>query len=379
MMEYTLNEIVDANMYTAEFTFNENITGYIYDEDFEIIINDTFNNDTLIINADNIDDYGLLKIEDKSKQIEESIIAHKGLLIYFTAFNKMTFKMLPKCSNLVETIGFYSSDIFISFNGNTEHRQVRFHSSLYPKIIRDKSIIQYKDYTDPILPNINERPGYDYDAGDTEIKTDFKYNSTEDMYVNSDTLEYKDGRVPTYISKLTLYTLSYPALNEYEFELDWKNASSYLLNTTTNVKTEIPYKIIGFDNIHINVIADYYATVLTYDIVQEIYKEEKGRWENKLVFDIGIIDPEDIVHDHIISEIEDENIWTEDEEDYIIEESNNKILDTLITETWDEMVLEDGSFILMEDDYTHYQIIFESLDEIGHSLEEDGLWVITSE
>lgn len=382
MFKYTLNENIDSHIYTAEFTFSENVTRYIYNEDFQIIITDLFSTDELIIDSDTIDDYGLIKTSDKSTQIVDSLIAHKGLLIYFPAFNKMTIKMLPKCSNYTETIGFYSSSIFVSFDGETEHKQARFHSSLFPKIVRDKEIIQYKDYDDPILPEQNIRPGYNFNT-ETEkerIKADFKYNSESDLYVNSDTLEeYKEGVVPTYISYLTAYMLDQTALEDYEFEFDWNNAKSYIINNETGSTLDIPYKILGIETEYINVIADYYVSVTEYKIVQEIYTESKGRWDNKLVFDIGIIDPENIIHDHIISETDDEDVRSEDDEDYFIEESIMAKVNNLLTEVWENMITEDGEYMVIEDFGERYKVLFESPDDAGHVVEECGQWIVTGE
>ena len=323
-VDYTITDKSTLNRFHVELNFAFDAYQYLQNDAFNIIIHDSMSHNETKITAEDLlyeNSYGLIYIDDeeiteetKAKQINESLIANKGLVIFFSGYKILTIIMIPVCTAGSESIGFYSSDVYIQFteDADAEVKSINLFANLFPKLERSKTLIQNKTIDDPVLEQINIRPEYNFEKNvDKNINKDFVYNSlllktgTKDyIYVNTTSKDYKDLEVPVYISTISAYGIDDKDKYLYAFEYDWKHASSYLVDESTNIKYDIDYTVNAPIKYTYEPVPGYTSSIDTYCITQYIYKETPGYYKNKLVFDLNNI-PNDILLGQLKVEIDE--------------------------------------------------------------------------
>jgi hypothetical protein len=309
-MDYNVIENVSESRYSAIIKFTGNILPFFSDGDFDIAIMDLVLNNIVEISDYNtlINDYGYTAVPrsvpgktDAQVNEEDSLVKNGGIIITLQGSDTISIIMAPRCSNpdKSNTIGYCSAEINIKAKYNDDFIDVNFIAKLYPKIIRSDNIVKMDPTAiDPVLPNDVERACYtfpvDFDSN-KKISQDFEYNTTDSIYVNTQSETPTEEQVPVYVSELSAYFIDDPYA---VIKPDWNNYKSYLYNENS-VKTDIPAVIDDPELLTINVLetitddytpVEYTADISAYKVTQLIYTDNPGKFENKLVFSIGVTD-----------------------------------------------------------------------------------------
>lgn len=252
-----LNEFETFSAYQALVRFEEPVSQYKINDDFQIYIYDRFSEREIIIDKDNFESYGLTNIGSIPEHWEnDSFINNGGILVYFTDANTLFIKLLARCINEYGyKIGFNTSKINIYLN-DEQNIKAELFALTWPRLYRNREISQDdRAAADPILPESNKRSAYDFDiplANEYVPGTDrdadipiiiaknYEYNSTSSMYVNTpsitttETYEEDYPRVPLYISDVSAFYTPIYDTREYVYGIDDSSISgSCILDTST--------------------------------------------------------------------------------------------------------------------------------------------------
>lgn len=296
-VDFTVNDKSTIDRFHVELTFAFNVSDYLENDGFRITIRDLLIHKDLLITSDDLlygDGYGLVPITDieineetKAKQINDSLIENEGLVIFLSGYNVLTIIMIPRCSNGNKTIGFYSSNVFIQFTEDEVVNSIKFYANLFPKMIRNETIVQNEEIDDPVLKNMNIRPAFDFNKNiDKNVDRLFNYDTKNIFYANTTSKEYKDEEVPVYISTISAMGIDDVDRAIYDFNYDWEHAESYLVDESNGQKYDIDYTVDNPDSYEFEPVPGYTTTVDDYLITQYIYKETPGFYKNKLVFNL---------------------------------------------------------------------------------------------
>jgi hypothetical protein len=348
-MDYTIEETVTPNRYTATITFSERISdifrnklrhdNYIFTFIDTIELDDSGRLRTIVLSKKpdtsieqiDIDEYGISTpyySDDPDRQIQESLIKNGGLLVYLSGDYKINVIAIPRCTNGTDKIGFYSTTCEMEFYNevyDTEdidedtpfeketYLKFNFLIKLCPSIKRDipDTLIKIDpNAADPILDTNDDRVcmdftptynsnGYDY------VRSNISYDETvNSFYCNTmtsatenivdDLLNTDYNRVPCYKSHLQVYSIpqEFSADANVNFEFDIDNIKSCIYNCYTDEKCDVYYSASNpiVSAIPMTVVTsgddEYSATVVYYDIEQYVYKNELGSYKNQLLFEI---------------------------------------------------------------------------------------------
>lgn len=316
-VDYTVNDKSTIDRFHVELTFAFNVSDYLENDGFRITIRDLLTHKDLLITSDDLlygDSYGLVPITDveineetKAKQINDSLIENEGLVIFLTGYNILTIIMIPRCTKANKTIGFYSSNVFIQFTDDESVNSITFYANLFPKMIRNETIVQNEEIDDPILNDMNIRPAFDFNKNiDKNVERLFNYDTKKIFYANTTSKEYKDDEVPVYISTISAMGIDDVDKAIYDFNYDWEHAESYLVDESNGQKYDIDYTVENPDSYEFEPVPGFKTTVDDYLITQYIYKETPGFYKNKLVFNLENI-PTDTNLESLRVTIEDLN------------------------------------------------------------------------
>lgn len=316
-VDFTVNDKSTIDRFHVELTFAFNVSDYLENDGFRITIRDLLTHKDLLITSDDLlygDGYGLVPITDievneetKAKQINDSLIENEGLVIFLTGYNILTIIMIPRCTKVNKTIGFYSSNVFIQFTDDESVNSIKFYANLFPKMIRNETIIQNEEIDDPVLKDMNIRPAFDFNKNiDKNVERLFNYDTKKIFYANTTSKEYKDEEVPVYISTISAMGIDDVDKAIYDFNYDWEHAESYLVDESNGQKYDIDYTVENPDSYEFEPVPGFKTTVDDYLITQYIYKETPGFYKNKLVFNLENI-PSDTVLESLRVTIEDLN------------------------------------------------------------------------
>lgn len=316
-VDYTVNDKSTIDRFHVELTFAFNVSDYLENDGFRITIRDLLTHKDLLITSDDLlyeDSYGLVPITDieineetKAKQINDSLIENEGLVIFLTGYNVLTIIMIPRCTKVNKTIGFYSSNVFIQFTDDESVNSITFYANLFPKMIRNETIVQNEEIDDPVLNDMNIRPAFDFNKNiDKNVERLFNYDTKQIFYANTTSKEYKDDEVPVYISTISAMGIDDVDKAIYDFNYDWEHAESYLVDESNGQKYDIDYTVENPDSYEFEPVPGFKTTVDDYLITQYIYKETPGFYKNKLVFNLENI-PTDTNLESLRVTIEDLN------------------------------------------------------------------------
>ena len=342
-MDYTIEETVTPNRYTATITFSERISdifrnrsshdNYVFTFIDTIELDDSGALRTIVLSKKpdisigqiDIEEYGISTpyySDDPDRQIQESLIKNGGLLVYLSGDYKIDVVAIPRCTNGIDKIGFYSMTCEMEFYNeiyNTEdiekdtYLKFNFLIKLCPSIKRDNPDTLVKiDPTaiDPILNDDEDRVcmdftptynsnGYDY------VRSNISYDETiKSFYCNTmasatenivdELLSTDYNRVPCYKSHLQVYSIPQEFTDDanVNFEFDTDNIKSCIYNPYTDERCNVYYSasepIVSATPMTVVTSGDdeYSATVVYYDIEQYVYKNELGSYKNQLLFEI---------------------------------------------------------------------------------------------
>lgn len=313
-VDFTVNDKSTIDRFHVELTFAFNVSDYLENDGFRITIRDLLTHKDLLITSDDLlygDGYGLVPITDveineetKAKQINDSLIENEGLVIFLTGYNILTIIMIPRCTKANKTIGFYSSNVFIQFTDDESVNSITFYANLFPKMIRNETIVQNEEIDDPVLKDMNIRPAFDFNKNiDKNVERLFNYDTKQIFYANTTSKEYK---VPVYISTISAMGIDNVDKAIYDFNYDWEHAESYLVDESNGQKYDIDYTVENPDSYEFEPVPGFKTTVDDYLITQYIYKETPGFYKNKLVFNLENI-PTDTALESLRVTIEDLN------------------------------------------------------------------------
>ena len=316
-VDFTVNDKSTIDRFHVELTFAFDVSNYLENDGFRITIEDLLTHKNLLITSEDLlygDGYGLVPIqgdeineETKAKQINDSLIENEGLVIFLTGYNILTIIMIPKCTNGNKTIGFYSSNVYIQFTVEEEINSIKFFANLFPKMIRNETIVQNEEIDDPVLKEMNIRPAFDFNKNvDKNVNRSFKYDTKKIFYANTTSKEYIDEEVPAYISTISAMGIDDLDKAIFDFQYNWEKAESYLVDESTDKKYDIDYTVNEPDSYTFEPVPDYTTTVDDYLVTQYIYKETPGFYKNKLVFNLENI-PTDTSLENLVVTIEDLN------------------------------------------------------------------------
>lgn len=316
-VDFTVNDKSTIDRFHVELTFAFNVSDYLENDGFRITIRDLLTHKDLLITSDDLlygDGYGLVPITDveineetKAKQINDSLIENEGLVIFLTGYNILTIIMIPRCTKANKTIGFYSSNVFIQFTDDESVNSITFYANLFPKMIRNETIVQNEEIDDPVLKDMNIRPAFDFNKNiDKNVERLFNYDTKQIFYANTTSKEYKDDEVPVYISTISAMGIDNVDKAIYDFNYDWEHAESYLVDESNGQKYDIDYTVENPDSYEFEPVPGFKTTVNDYLITQYIYKETPGFYKNKLVFNLENI-PTDTNLENLRVTIEDLN------------------------------------------------------------------------
>lgn len=316
-VDFTVNDKSTIDRFHVELTFAFNVSDYLENDGFRITIRDLLTHKDLLITSDDLlygDGYGLVPITDveineetKAKQINDSLIENEGLVIFLTGYNILTIIMIPRCTKANKTIGFYSSNVFIQFTDDESVNSITFYANLFPKMIRNETIVQNEEIDDPVLKDMNIRPAFDFNMNiDKNVERLFNYDTKKIFYANTTSKEYKDDEVPVYISTISAMGIDNVDKAIYDFNYDWEHAESYLVDESNGQKYDIDYTVENPDSYEFEPVPGFKTTVDDYLITQYIYKETPGFYKNKLVFNLENI-PTDTALESLRVTIEDLN------------------------------------------------------------------------
>ena len=316
-VDFTVNDKSTIDRFHVELTFAFNVSDYLENDGFRITIRDLLTHKDLLITSDDLlygDGYGLVPITDveineetKAKQINDSLIENEGLVIFLTGYNILTIIMIPRCTKANKTIGFYSSNVFIQFTDDESVNSITFYANLFPKMIRNETIVQNEEIDDPVLKDMNIRPAFDFNKNiDKNVERLFNYDTKQIFYANTTSKEYKDDEVPVYISTISAMGIDNVDKAIYDFNYDWEHAESYLVDESNGQKYDIDYTVENPDSYEFEPVPGFKTTVDDYLITQYIYKETPGFYKNKLVFNLENI-PTDTALESLRVTIEDLN------------------------------------------------------------------------
>ena len=316
-VDFTVNDKSTIDRFHVELTFAFNVSDYLENDGFRITIRDLLTHKDLLITSDDLlyeDSYGLVPItvieineETKAKQINDSLIENEGLVIFLTGYNILTIIMIPRCTKANKTIGFYSSNVFIQFTDDESVNSITFYANLFPKMIRNETIVQNEEIDDPVLKDMNIRPAFDFNKNiDKNVERLFNYDTKKIFYANTTSKEYKDNEVPVYISTISAMGIDDVDKAIYDFNYDWEHAESYLVDESNGQKYDIDYTVENPDSYEFEPVPGFKTTVDDYLITQYIYKETPGFYKNKLVFNLENI-PTDTNLENLRITIEDLN------------------------------------------------------------------------
>ena len=314
-VDFTVNDKSTIDRFHVELTFAFNVSDYLENDGFRITIRDLLTHKDLLITSDDLlyeDSYGLVPITDieineetKAKQINDSLIENEGLVIFLTGYNVLTIIMIPRCTKVNKTIGFYSSNVFIQFTDDESVNSIKFYANLFPKMIRNETIVQNEEIDDPVLKDLNIRPAFDFNKNiDKNVERLFNYDTKQIFYANTTSKEHKDDEVPVYISTISAMGIDDVDKAIYDFNYDWEHAESYLVDESNGQKYDIDYTVENPDSYEFEPVPGFKTTVDDYLITQYIYKETPGFYKNKLVFNLENI-PSDTVLESLRVSIED--------------------------------------------------------------------------
>ena len=316
-VDFTVNDKSTMDRFHVELTFAFDVSNYLENDGFRITIEDLLTHKNLLITSEDLlygDGYGLVPIqgdeineETKAKQINDSLIENEGLVIFLTGYNILTIIMIPKCTNGNKTIGFYSSNVYVQFTEEEEINSIKFFANLFPKMIRNETIVQNEEIDDPVLKEMNIRPAFDFNKNvDKNVNRSFKYDTKKIFYANTTSKEYIDEEVPAYISTISAMGIDDLDKAIFDFQYNWEKAESYLVDESTDKKYDIDYTVNEPDSYTFEPVPDYTTTVDDYLVTQYIYKETPGFYKNKLVFNLENI-PTDTSLENLVVTIEDLN------------------------------------------------------------------------
>lgn len=329
-MEYTITENSTDIRYSATILFNEPIYSYFQNNLFYISINDIISDKFIEINDFTTlrNNYGqnasLPQVYSGNKsseeiQLDNSLVKNGGIVIDFIDENTIKVVIIPKCTDGIDTIGFYTSNIKISINHVSGFIDIDLEAKLYPKILRENNIIKLDSTAeDPVLiddPSMPEtlRPCNRFlpatTVGSKHVKYNFNYRTDNSIFVNTNHKEdISVDEVPLYISKLSACFIK----NEDSdiFDPNWETIDSCLYNDKNQTKIDIDYA--GYDNSieetyppgtefepqNINKliiektenngeIKSYNMNINVYKFIQYLYTENIGKFENTLAFKIN--------------------------------------------------------------------------------------------
>lgn len=314
-VDFTVNDKSTIDRFHVELTFAFNVSDYLENDGFRITIRDLLTHKDLTITSENLlydESYGLLPITDeeineetKAKQINDSLIENEGLVIFLTGYNILSIIMIPKCTKGNKTIGYYSSNVYIQFTDDEEIRSIKFFANLFPKMIRNETIVQNEEIDDPVLKDMNIRPAFDFNKNiDKNIDRLFNYDTKKIFYANTTAKDHNEGEVPVYISTTSAFGIDELDKAIFNFEYDWENAESYLVDESNGKKYDIDYIVNDPVSYVFEPVPEYITTVDDYLITQYIYKETPGFYKNKLVFNLNNI-PTDTMFESLQVSIED--------------------------------------------------------------------------
>lgn len=314
-VDFTVNDKSTIDRFHVELTFAFNVSDYLENDGFRITIRDLLTHKDLLITSDDLlyeDSYGLVPITDieineetKAKQINDSLIENEGLVIFLTGYNVLTIIMIPRCTKANKTIGFYSSNVFIQFTDDESVNSIKFYANLFPKMIRNETIVQNEEIDDPVLKDMNIRPAFDFNKNiDKNVERLFNYDTKQIFYANTTSKEHKEDEVPVYISTISAMGIDDVDKAIYDFNYDWEHAESYLIDESNGQKYDIDYTVENPDSYEFEPVPGFKTTVDDYLITQYIYKETPGFYKNKLVFNLENI-PSDTVLESLRVSIED--------------------------------------------------------------------------
>lgn len=304
-MNYTIKENISLSAYQCNVVFDESVNQYKINDDFQIVIYDKFNDDEIVIDKDNFNNYGLTDISGEMEYWEEdSFIKNKGLLIYFNNKNELYFKILSKCKDQNDKEIGYNTSVVSIFFSDEENRNIEFTAQTWPRMLRSNKIIQNDESEeDPILPGSNVRTIYDEELNETsgfdfdkdiilkEVNSNYSYNSTNTIYLNTYPKNKECKSVPMYINEISAFMT--PDHNDFEYEIN----GSYLIDTSVGLSAEIPYEIEENKIAHLEFPIDIngtfqynYTCDINYNLyTQKLISEEKEKQlKNKLYFGLEI-------------------------------------------------------------------------------------------
>lgn len=286
-MDYTISENIEISAYEAKLTFTEDIRPYLNSEDFSVTIDDLYTNTSNTISFDKFPMYGITNNDpDFSKREKLSFYDHNGLLMYVDGAYTFYFKQLMSCKKDNTEVGFNSSKITIHFDDNKE---AVFNSILLPKILRGPKLVQVDPAAiDPVLPEPNERQGFDYDVPiefpeTNRVTTDYLAGDLDGIYVNT---YNPDTNVPCYYSSLSAFI---DVVDSKIDPVEIASVASYLYDETTNESYDITYTSAATTASVTIPFEDGYAASLVYqEFKQYISADDDKLHKNKLVFDINV-------------------------------------------------------------------------------------------
>lgn len=280
-------------IYSVKIKFDSNVSHYI-NGGLKITITDNLNHgDMLVITSEDIanGDYTLISGTDIETRLNDSLEVSNGFVAYFSAYDTLNIAMAAKSTNGTNTIGFYASDIKIELiDSDVVKESIILTADLFPLLIRNETLRLYDGGEDPVFTATNMRQAYDFNKNvDNDITKYFNYNTTDSMYVNTSAEANISGMVPLYVSDVSAFTINVSDRVPYNFNYDWDYALSYLYDIDTGNQTDIrwlPGEMPQAEEISIEIIPGYYATVDLYKIEQLLYKNTQGYYKNKLCFEL---------------------------------------------------------------------------------------------
>lgn len=306
-MDYTVTDNSVFGIFNVQVKFKDDISTYIDNNKLCVKILDILGNTfdyaeahTEIIHIDDIVNnvYGLVQPEqgqpvDRQKQIEDSLKANAGK-VFLLSNNTLTIILMAKSTDANNsTFGYYSSRVIIVFEGDDDDddmddTEIELYADLFPKVIRSEMPRQFNPAAeDPVLSASDIRPAFDFNQGlPEEINKNIHYTTTSALCVNTSSNPESEEQVPLYVSDISAFTINSDDIETLDFEFDWDNAESYLLDETTSKRYDIEYTKSEPAETTFEIIDGFSATVNNYPVVQYIYKSTPSLYKNKLVFSL---------------------------------------------------------------------------------------------
>lgn len=309
-MEYSIVDDISFSAYQAIITFDEPVSQYKTDDDFQLIVYDEFNNHEIVIDNTNYNNYGLTDCggDDIEQWENDSFIANGGILFYFINSKQIFFKLLARClNNYGKAVGYNTSKVKIYFN-DEKGLEADFVAQTWPRVRRSREILQLNSgEDDPILsanniravydPVTKETNGFDFDAElPNEVQgflnKNFEYESTSAIYVNTNPVKECCEPVPVYYSEVSAFYTPVYDDRSFDYELN----HSILLDSSIGVSATIEMLEPTKDQAnlvfpiykHGEYVCDYTCDVDYNLYTQILNKAEAGKFKNRLYLGVGL-------------------------------------------------------------------------------------------